>query len=154
MLDQTATIHTVTRDTISLLDEVDDDVFDNRVNPDLVNDYLCNMSNALLVAMIEGTVVGMVTGIAYVHPDKPKSLFINEIGVSTRFQRRGIGTQLISAILEWGRNHGCVEAWVAATVDDVTARSFYNAIGGIEETKHAVVYTYPLQTQTQRSGPA
>lgn len=148
------TIHLVTQDTISLLDDVDDDVFDLPVSPDLLYEYLSNVSNALIVATIDGQVVGMVTGIAYVHPDKPKSLFINEIGVSARFQRRGIGTQLLYAMLDWGRNHGCIAAWVAATIDDRTARSFYNATGGTEDTQHAVVYTYPLQTCTHRNGPA
>ncbi len=141
----------MTRDTISLLDDVDDDVFDNNVSPDLLYEYLSNVSNALIVAMIDEQVVGMVTGLAYVHPDKPKSLFINEIGVSARCQRRGIGTQLLSAMLEWGRSHGCVSAWVVATSDDLTARAFYNATGGTEDTQYAVVYTYSLQTFNDRS---
>ncbi len=144
MNSQLATIHVVGQDTISLLDDVDDDVFDRPVRPDLLYEYLSNVSNALIVATINGQVVGMVTGIAYVHPDKPKSLFINEIGVSARFQRCGIGTQLLHAMLDWGRSHGCLSAWVAAIVDDHTARCFYEATGGVEETQHAVVYTYPL----------
>ncbi len=85
-----------------MLDNVDEDVFDHPVNPTLLYEYLSNPSNALVVATIEAQVIGMATGIAYVHPDKPRSLFVNEVGVSGRHHRRGIGKQLVSAILKWG----------------------------------------------------
>ncbi len=144
--DQPVTIHLVTEANASLLDDMDDDVFDHPVTPDRLREFLGNRSNVLFVATIDTKVIGMVTGIAYVHPDKPRSLFINEVGVSGRYQRRGIGTKLVSAMLEWGRHQGCVEAWVAAMVSDSAARLFYEATGGVQEEQHAVVYTYPLDS--------
>ena len=138
------TIHLVTQATASLLENVDEDVFDHPVNPTLLNEYLSNPSNALVVATIEGQVIGMATGITYVHPDKPRSLFVNEVGVSGRHHRRGIGKQLVSAILKWGKSRGCAEAWVATEVSNAAARSLYRSTGGIEDAEHAVVYTYSL----------
>ncbi len=130
--DSPAAIHLVTHATVSLLDNVDDDVFDNPVKPDLVSDFLRNPSHALFLAIVGGRVIGMATGIVCLHPDKPRSLFINEVGVSARFHRRGIGTQLINALVAWGRNQNCVEAWVAAEVGNSAARMFYRATGGVE----------------------
>jgi ribosomal protein S18 acetylase RimI-like enzyme len=137
-------IHVVRPDTASLLDRVDDDVFDHEVRPELLRAFLANPSNVLVVAVAEGEVVGMATGMAYVHPDKPLSLFINEVGVSGRFQRRGVGRQLMSALLDWGRQRGCREAWVATEVNNTSARALYQSCGGIEDENNAVVYVYPL----------
>lgn len=138
------TIHLVTEATRSLLDRLDEDVFDHPVNPGFLLEYLTNPSNALFVATVEGQVVGMATGIAYVHPDKPRSLFINEVGVAAQHHRRGIGTKLISSLLEWGRSKGCAEAWVATEVSNSAARLFYQSTGGIEGDEPFVVYNYPL----------
>jgi GNAT superfamily N-acetyltransferase len=144
MSNAAVTIHVVCEANASLLDCLDDDVFDNAVDPVLLREYLRNPSHILVVAVLDAQVVGMATGIAYVHPDKPLTLFINEVGVSGRHQARGIGRQLIAAILDWGRVRGCHEAWAATGVGNITARALYQATGGIEDDEQAVVYVYPL----------
>lgn len=138
-------LHLITLESVSLLDRIDEDVFDHPVNSELLHEFLINPANALIVAMSDGQVIGMATGISYVHPDKPRTLFVNEVGVSARYQRQGIGKQLVSAILEWGKSRGCVEAWVATEVDNVAARSLYRSTGGMEDEAHAVVYNYALE---------
>jgi ribosomal protein S18 acetylase RimI-like enzyme len=141
------TIHLVTQATVSLLDDVDEDVFDHPVNPVLLREFLGNSSNALLVATKDGQVIGMATGMVYVHPDKPRSLFINEVGVATGYQQRGIGSRLVATILEWGKSQGCAEAWVATEVGNTAARSLYKSTGGIEDDEHAVVYVFDLANE-------
>ncbi len=141
-----AVIHLVTQATAPCY-ELDDDVFDNPVDPNLLCEYLGNPSNALFVATIDGRVVGMISGLAYLHPDKPKTLFVNEVGVSDRYQRRGIGTLLLNAILEWGENTGCVEAWVATEAGNSVARMFYQATGGVEDDNPFVMFTYDLKNR-------
>lgn len=131
---------------------MDDDVFDHPVRPDLLSQFLASPTNLLVVAVAEGRVVGMATGITYVHPDKPLSLFLNEVGVSSRFHRRGIARRLIEAILARARELGCHEAWVATEVDNLPARALYRATGGVEDEKHAIVYVYPLEEASAR-GP-
>ncbi|MBC55247.1 MAG: GNAT family N-acetyltransferase [Gammaproteobacteria bacterium] len=138
------TIHRVTPDNTSVLTRVDDDVFDNPVQPALLNDFLANPSNLLVVAVADDTVVGMATGIAYVHPDKPLQLFVNEVGVSPRYQRQGIGKDLVDSLLEHGKQLGCVEAWVATEVGNTPARALYHKLGGEEDDEQAVVYTWSL----------
>lgn len=148
------TIHLVTKATLSLLDHVYEDVFDRPIGSDFLHEFLSNPSNSLFVAIVEGHVVGMATGLTYVHPDKPRSLFINEVGVAACYQRKGIGTQLISSLLEWGKSKGCTEAWVATEEDNLPARLFYEATGGTADEKPAVVYVYSLATEPERHNDA
>jgi ribosomal protein S18 acetylase RimI-like enzyme len=99
----------------------------------------------------------MASGISYVHPDKPLALFINEVGVSSRFHRRGLGRQLVSRLLETGKELGCTEAWVATELGNKPARALYESLGGIADEEHAVVYVYPIKdgaTQERNNGDA
>jgi ribosomal protein S18 acetylase RimI-like enzyme len=106
--------------------------------------YLSNPSNLLAVAVREGVVIGMASAIAYGHPDKPLQLFINEVGVSGRYQGQGVGKRLMQELLEYGGNLGCTEAWVATEEDNVAARALYDATSGNEESERAVVFTWKL----------
>jgi aminoglycoside 6'-N-acetyltransferase I len=142
-----ASIHVVTEANASLLDRVDDDVFDDAVDPMLLHEYLANPANVLVVAVIDATVVGMATGIAYVHPDKPRALFINEVGVSAQHRRRGIGRRLVAAALDWGRQRGCVEAWVATETGNAAAHALYRSTGAVADDAPAVVYVYALASK-------
>lgn len=144
----TPSIHVVSTGNAWLMDNVDEDVFDNRVRPDLLQAFLANPANLLLVAHAEGQVVGMASAICYVHPDKPLSMFINEVGVAERFQRQGLGKRLVCALLEEARLRGCTEAWVATELSNTAARGLYEAVGGIPDQENAVVYVYDLGSNT------
>ena len=150
MNEPTVAILLVSEANVSLLERVDDDVFDHDVQPALVHAFLANPANVLVAAVVEGLVVGMASGIAYVHPDKPLALFINEVGVSGRFRRQGIGRQLVSALLQRGTELGCKEAWVATEVSNRPARELYAALGGVADAEHAVVYVLPLAAKSAR----
>lgn len=138
------TIHLVSPADAALLDRVDPDVFDHPVRADLLAQFLAQPANILVVAVADGTVVGMASGLTYVHPDKPLAFFLNEVGVSTRYHRRGIASRLIAAVLDHARSLGCHEAWVATEVDNLPARELYRRTGGREDEQHAVVYVYQL----------
>jgi ribosomal protein S18 acetylase RimI-like enzyme len=139
-----AGIQFVTAANARLLDRVDDDVFDHPIQPALLDAFLANPANHLVVAVVEGEVIGMASGIAYVHPDKPLQLFVNEVGVSSRFHRRGIGTRLVSALLGRGKEIGCQEAWVATEIGNDAARALYGSLGFREDDDPAVVYVRSL----------
>jgi aminoglycoside 6'-N-acetyltransferase I len=127
---------------VRVLDRLDDGVFDNPVRPELVQAFFSNPANLLAVAISDGVVVGMASGIVYVHPDKPPQLFINEVGVSERFHRQGIGKRLVATLLQRSGELGCTEAWVATEEGNAGARALYAALGGREDAERAVVYTY------------
>ena len=137
-------VHLVTPTNAHLLDRVDADVFDHEVRPEYLERFLANPDHLLALAVADGTVIGMASGIAYAHPDKPLQLFVLEVGVADRFQRRGVGAAVLDALLRRGREVGCREAWVATEVGNAPARGLYRALGGAEDEERAVVYTYPL----------
>lgn len=137
-------IQFITAENAAILERVDEDVFDHPVDAKSLAGFLANPSNLLVVATVDEVVVGMASGIAYLHPDKPLQLFINEVGVSGRFQRRGIATRLVNAMLERGRELGCTEAWVATEEGNTAARALYSSLGGVEDKERAIVYVYTL----------
>lgn len=145
-------IHLVTTANCRLLDHVDEDVFDHKVQPALLQAFLANPANVLMVAVADDQVIGMASGIAYVHPDKPLQLFINEVGVSERFHRQGVGRRLLAALLQHGRELGCHEAWVATELSNVAARGLYSNVGGTEEDEHTIVYIYSLANDATTVG--
>jgi predicted enzyme related to lactoylglutathione lyase len=108
----------------------------------------------MVVAVAAGVVIGMATGFAYVHPDKPLAFFINELGVSGRMRRRGIGRRLLGALLDRAAGLGCTEAWVATEIGNAPARSLYGTAGGIEDDEPAAVYVYPLAHRLAQTGAA
>ena len=97
-----------------------------------------------MVALEAGIVIGMASGIAYVHPDKPPQLFVNEVAVAARCQGRGIGKLLLTSLLRRGRELGCTEAWVATEEGNSRARALYTSAQGKEDPERAVVYTFSL----------
>src|SRR3982074_1902157 len=88
------------------LDRVADGVFDGPVQACWAGAFLADARHHMLVALEDGVVVGMVSAVDYVHPDKAPQLWINEIGVAPSHQRRGIGRRLLDAILAHGRTLG------------------------------------------------
>ena len=147
-------VHLVTEANRGLLDRVDEDVFDHEVRPEYLTRFLANPDHLLAVAVADGVVVGMASGLAYAHPDKPLQLFVNEVGVAPRFHRRGAGAALVDALLRQGRAMGCREAWVATEVGNAPARGLYRALGGVEDEEPAVVYVFPLTEGDAEGGPA
>lgn len=124
------------------LDQVADDVFDEPINAEWARQFLSTGNHHIFVAVDAGVVVGMITAVDYVHPDKPVQLWINEVGVAPSHQRRGIGRQLLRAMLDHGRALGCKEAWLGTEDDNVAARGLYEDAGSKPEP--FVLYAFEL----------
>lgn len=88
----------------------------------------------LVVAERGGRMVGFASGTVLDHPDKPRSLFVQEIGVNENAQRQGIGRALILAVRDVGRGLGCTSTWVLTESDNTPARALYTGTGGVETT--------------------
>src|SRR4051812_23895816 len=112
-----------------VLDRVRDDVFDEPVDPRWCAAFFADARHHLIVALDDGWVVGMVTAVDYVHPDKAPQLWINEIGVAESHRRRGIGRRLLDAMLAHGRTLGCTEAWLGTEDTNVAAQALYRSAG-------------------------
>jgi ribosomal protein S18 acetylase RimI-like enzyme len=128
----------------ALLADPEPGVFDRATDPGLVETFIHDPRHHLAAAIEGGRIVGFVSAVDYVHPDKPRQLFINEVGVVRRLHRRGVGLALMRAMLSHGRAIGCTEAWVATDLDNRAARGLYRAAGGAEETPDKVLVTFAL----------
>ena len=128
----------------SVLERVADDVFDEPVDPHRTAEFLADPRHHLAVAIDGGVVVGMASGVHYLHPDKPPQLFINEVGVTSSHQGRGIGRRVLDALLERGRTLGCSEAWVLTDESNSIARKLYASAGGEIDSDPAIMYTFPF----------
>jgi ribosomal protein S18 acetylase RimI-like enzyme len=90
--------------------------------------------NILALAEMHGRIVGFASGTVLDHPDKPRNLFVQELGVNEDAQRRGIARALLSLLRAEGRARGCKVAWVLTEADNAPARGIYAATGGAETT--------------------
>jgi ribosomal protein S18 acetylase RimI-like enzyme len=130
---------------VDLLQNVAGDVFDDPIHLPSAQEFLADRRHRLVVALEGTVVVGFVSAVIYLHPDKPApELWINEIGVAPAFQGRGIGKALMQAILEEGRKSGCSEAWVLTERDNTPAVAMYRATGGEESLPDPVMFTFKL----------
>ena len=118
-------------------------VFDHAVQARLVEEFLADPRHLLSVAIDDGQIVGMASGVRYVHPDKPSEFWINEVGVSPDYQRRGLAKRIVTELLAEGRRQGCREAGVLTDFDNEAARATYRSAGGVESGPQLMV-TFPL----------
>ena len=102
---------------------------------------LADRRNILLVADLGGRSVGFASGTVLDHPDKPRNLFVQELGVNEDAQRRGIASALLVAMRAEGRALGCEVTWVLTEADNATARATY-ATTGAAETTGVVMYEW------------
>ena len=109
----------------SLLGAVADEVFDEPIVAARVAAYLANPDNLLIVAIKEAVAVGMVMGVVHRHPDKPNELYIDEVGVTPGLRRQGVARALMDAMIEWGEQLACEDAWLGTEIDNEAARALY-----------------------------
>lgn len=125
-------------------DDVDPDTFDGPVVGHYVEAILSDPNHHLAVALDGTRVVGFASGVHFAEPDKAPVLYIDEVGTADAYQRRGIATALVRALLDHARALGCTAAWVLTEEDNGPARAFYAAIGGAEEPERPVHITFAL----------
>jgi aminoglycoside 6'-N-acetyltransferase I len=128
-----------------VLANVSPDVFDDPIDPIRADEFLADPRHHLAVAIEDGWVVGFVTAVHYVHPDKLRpELWINEVSVAATHQRRGLGTRLLRSVFDIARSLGCVEAWVLTDRANTAAMRLYSTAGTTEEPTDHVMFTFRL----------
>ncbi|MEO6222061.1 MAG: GNAT family N-acetyltransferase [Vicinamibacterales bacterium] len=126
----------------AVLDRIADGVFDGPVRPALAVEFLADRRHHLIVALVDSVVVGMITAVDYIHPDKAPQLWINEVGVAPEYQRRGLARRLLREMLNHGRHLGCTEAWLGTEHENAPARGLYVDAGSVAEP--FVLYSFDL----------
>ena len=127
------------------LNRLAEDVFDDPIVKSSARKFLNDPRHRLVVALDNNVVVGFVSAVIYLHPDKPApELWINEIGVAPTHQRQGIGKALLQAMLEEAKQSGCTEAWVLTERETAAAMTMYKSTGGIESVPDPTMFTFRL----------
>ncbi|HEX5244276.1 MAG TPA: GNAT family N-acetyltransferase [Tepidisphaeraceae bacterium] len=126
-------------------------VFDNAINLKSTLEFLRDPRHHMAVALENGLVVGMASAVHYVHPDKAPELWINEVAVAKTHRRQGVGSALVAQLLEIGRRHGCVEAWVLTEQNNRAAIRLYSSQGGKRAPKDPVMFTFRLRAARHKS---
>jgi ribosomal protein S18 acetylase RimI-like enzyme len=143
----TIAIHMLQAGDERVLDNVATDVFDDPIQKRAAKEFLADPRHHLAVAMDGEVVVGFVSAVSYVHPDKPiPEMWINEVGVAPTHHRRGIAKGLLNGILDEARALGCAEAWVLTDRDNDAAMHAYASVGG--EAADQVMVTFELSGGT------
>ena len=125
-----------------LFDRVAVDVFDEPIDPQRLTAYLAEPNHLMLVAVNGGQIVAQCAAIIHRHPDKATELYIDEVGVSPKWQRQGIARKMLDEMFALGRSLGCGEAWVGTEIDNDPARRLYEGLGSEAET--FVMYVHKL----------
>ena len=132
-------------DEAAVLDNVADDVFDHAIDPQWCAEFFADPRHHLVVALDDDVVVGMASGVHYVHPDKAPQLFINEVAVTPAHHGQGIGRRLVATLVAHGDAIGCDEAWVLTSPDNEPAKRMYRAAGAIPDEELSIMFTYRMR---------
>ncbi|HMC54236.1 MAG: GNAT family N-acetyltransferase [Gemmatimonadetes bacterium] len=143
-------IHVLGPGDAAELDLVAPGVFDHAISARWAAEFLADPRHHLAIARdmsdssLSGHVVGMASGVHYVHPDKPPELWVNEVGVAPSHEGQGIGRRLLAALLARGRELGCQQAWVLTNPTNLPACRMYEAVGGVADPEPLRMYEFPL----------
>ena len=126
-----------------VLDRVAHGVFDDPIDPPATKRFFADDHHHIVVAIDNDTVVGFISAVHYVHPDKPQpELWINEVAVAETHHRQGIGKAMLREVQSLARALGCKEAWVLTDRSNVAAMSLYSGCGGRNED--SVMFTFDV----------
>jgi ribosomal protein S18 acetylase RimI-like enzyme len=126
------TIRTLGPPDLATLLGIADGLFDNPIRPAEARAFLADPANLLLLAFDGAQAVGMLTATFLRHPDKPLSLFVNELGTRDGWQRQGIATALMTRALAIARARGARGTWLGTDADNTPAIAFYRSLKAAE----------------------
>jgi len=112
---------------------VDKEGIDIKLIAENCQNFLSEANSYILVAEIEGIVVGFVnftTRKTILH--RGLSGLIDEIIIDKSCRGKGIGKQLLSSAIEKSRQLGCCEVEVSTEKTNIKAREFYRQYGFAE----------------------
>ena len=128
----------VDRQNLDVLDSIAEDVFDAPPTAERLDNFLNTPTQSLFVAIKNNRVVGQIKIVVHRQPEKPTSLFVEELGVGSHHRRQGIARALMAMARDYARDQGCAELWLATEPDNVPANAFYKSLR--MEGQHVVVY--------------
>ncbi|MCR9198175.1 MAG: GNAT family N-acetyltransferase [Planctomycetaceae bacterium] len=139
-------IRQLTFDDEDLLCGCAPDIFDNAVAPLRAAEFLNDDRHHLIAAIAAGRIVGFLSAVHYVHPDKAAAeLWINEVGVAAAWRRQGIALRLLTEVQRLAARLHCGEVWVLTERDNVPAMSLYASVPKARQDDTVMFTLPPLQ---------
>lgn len=135
---------TLGRTDVDAFDRVAAGVFDHAIDREGALEFLTDPHLHIAVAVRRGEIIGFASGVDYLNPDKPREMWINEVGVAPGHRGSGIGQGVVRHLLEEAKRVGCVEAWVLTDADNDEANALYQSVGGEEERPGQRMYVFGL----------
>jgi ribosomal protein S18 acetylase RimI-like enzyme len=114
-------------------------LFDGPVRTEWAERFLTSDGHHLFLAHDGESVVGFVSGVETVHPDKGAELLLYELAVAEPYRRRGIGRALVRRLDALARERGCYGMWVLIDTGNDVALATYRSAGGKDDGSCTVV---------------
>ncbi len=99
----------------------------------------------MFLAVEDGEVIGMSSGVEYFHPDKPAQLWINEVGTGSAHRRKGVGRALTQALVNEAEARGCICAWLGTDHDNTPAQACFGSVPDGEPPTRFLLYEWDLE---------
>lgn len=100
-----------------------------------LNRLLCDSTDLILVAELNGEVVGYIHAVDYDLLYAPHYKNIMGIAVSPDHRRQGIGKALITAVEKWARETGASAVRLCSGEERTDAHEFYKSLGYVNSKK-------------------
>jgi ribosomal protein S18 acetylase RimI-like enzyme len=107
-------------------------LFDDPVTEAGAERFLGRDGHHLLLASIDGSDVGFVSGVETTHPDKGTEMFLYELGVDRAHRGRGVARALVAALRDLAIARGCCGMWVGTDRGNAAALAVYRSAGAAE----------------------
>ena len=108
----------------------EDFVFDEQKQRDGLQLILNNKNACVLVAELEGQVIGMCSGqLTISTAEGGPALLVEDVVVQQEYRYRGIARQLMDAVAKWGESKGASRLQLLADKHNEQGFDFYEKIG-------------------------
>ncbi|MEV0484661.1 GNAT family N-acetyltransferase [Streptomyces sp. NPDC050508] len=114
-------------------------LFDGPVRAQWAERFLTADGHHLFLAYDGESVVGFVSGVETIHPDKGIEMLLYELAVAEPYRRRGIGRALVRRLDVLARERGCYGMWVLIDTGNDVALATYRSAGGKDDGSCTVV---------------
>jgi ribosomal protein S18 acetylase RimI-like enzyme len=117
----------------------------NSVSPEHTRKFLADPKNLLVAGMVNDEPVGFVSAhLLDRFKDYRRKVFIYEVDVLPKFQRRGLGRVMMAKMLHIGHLASADTAFVLTNRSNAAAVGLYAAAGGREVNSDDLMFEFSL----------
>lgn len=110
----------------------------------LADRWLARPECHFVVALSDGTPVGVAYGHTVSLPDGRTEMLLYSLDVAELYRRRGYGRTLVGAFVDRARALGFDEVWVLTEPDNEAGNATYRSVGPPSSHETSVMYTWDV----------